>query len=67
MTNPEEKNLTCTDAFGKMCMKVKWTARHLKHGNLRLEADFEVVEGVIKQCDIAKLEPHERFRANHEH
>lgn len=67
MSNGEEDNLTNTDTLGKMCMKVKWVARHLEHGRVRLEADFQVVNGEIKQCDIDKLEPHERFRADSEH
>lgn len=67
MINEAGKNLTCTDAFGKMCMRIKWTARHLKHGKIRLEADLQVVNGEITQCDISKIEPHERFRANSEH
>jgi len=56
-----------TDAYGKMDLKVRWTARHLANGHIHLEADLQVVNGVIKQCDISKLEPHERFRADSEH
>lgn len=67
MANGAEKTLTFDDAFGKMCMKIRWTARHLKHGKIDLAAELQVVNGEITQCDISKLEPHERFRANSEH
>ena len=63
MANGEEKQLTCADAYGKMCLKIRWNARHLEHGKIHIEGDLQVVNGEITQCDI-KIEPTERFRAN---
>jgi len=72
MVEQQEKSLTSEsdiiptfkDAFGKLSLKVRWTARHLKHGKIELVATLQVVNGVITQCDT-KIEPSERFRANH--
>lgn len=55
---------TFKDAFGKFDLKVRWTARHLEHGKIELAANLQVVNGEITQCDIIRLEPFERFRAN---
>ena len=74
MRNGGEKELTSEggpsimptfkDAFGKLNLKVRWTARHLEHGKIELAANLQVVNGEITQCDIIRLEPLERFRAN---
>ena len=74
MSNGDKKELTSSgesgimptfkDAFGKLDLKVRWTARHLKHEKIELAANLQVVEGEITQCDIIRLEPFERFRAD---
>lgn len=55
---------TFKDAFGKFGLKVRWEARHVKHGKIELAANLQVVNGEITQCDIIRLEPFERFRAD---
>lgn len=74
MTNGGKKALTSEqqsgiiptfkDAFGKFGLKVRWEARHVKHGKIELAANLQVVNGVITQCDTIRLEPFERFRAD---
>ena len=54
---------TFKDALGKLDLKIRWTARHLKHGKIELEATLQVVNGVVTQCD-SKIEPFERFRTD---
>lgn len=66
LTSEEQAGImpTFKDAFGKLSLKVRWQARHLEHGKIELAANLQVVNGVITQCDIIRLEPFERFRAD---
>ena len=58
MSNGQENQLTCSDAFGIMCRGIRAIARELGYGQIQFPNNsnpsmvLEVHNGIIKQVDI---------------
>lgn len=70
MPNGQENNLTCTDAFGKMCKDIRAIAKQLEYGTLKFPNSerpsliCEVHDGLIKQVDVVFNHETKRYRAD---
>lgn len=70
MSGEEEKQLTCSDAFGIMCVDIRAIARELGFGSLHFPCKanpslkMQVHNGIIKEVELVFDHQTKKYRAD---